>query len=138
MFSQSRYGQMNSLFACEFPRGTELVVIDRDGSNEKVLLDCGEESCVQPAWADNITVAYSHFDSQAYSSLNITTAQLYSINTNTGSNGLIFTNPGVYGINPKFSPDGNSLGYYDAGAGGIRLVNFAGWQQPGDFRPRSV
>ena len=106
-----------------FRGGTELVVIDRDGSNEKVLLDCGEESCVQPAWADNIAVAYSHFDSQAYSSLNITTAQLYSINTNTGSNGLIFTNPGVYGINPKFSPDGNSLGYYDAGAGGIRLVN---------------
>lgn len=123
-FAISPDGEQIVYARVNFRGGTELVLIDRDGRSERTLLDCGEESCVQAEWApDGVNVAYSRFDSQAYSTLNPATAQLYSLDTVTGKAGLIFANPGVYGVNPKFSPDGNTLGYYDVEAGGIRLVN---------------
>lgn len=104
--------------------GTDLSLIDRNGNGERILVTCGRQTCIQPAWGMNGTiVAYSKFDNTVFSDLDSASAHLYSVNTLSGESSLIFSDQDVTGAHPKFSPDGNTLGYYDYSDQAIHLFN---------------
>ena len=114
------YAQINAL------GGTDLVVINRDGSDARVLLSCGEKTCMDLAWApDNTSVAYSQYSGGVNSDLGLANAQIYVVDTSSGNNNQLFLNQGVYGFQPLFSPDGLSVAYYDVDQKGIRVVNLS-------------
>ncbi len=123
-FSVSPDGQKIIYAQINTQGGTDLVVINRDGSGERTLLSCAEKTCMDLAWApDNNSVAYSQYTGGVNSNLGVSDAQIYVVDTSSGNNNLLFLNQGVYGFEPAFSPDGQSVAYYDVDQKGIRIVN---------------
>ncbi len=104
--------------------GSDLILIDREGNNERVLVECGMVACAEPSWTpDGQYVAYTRYDTGLASSLINASGQIYSVNVESGSSALLFNNPGLRGFLPIFAPDGLSLSFYDSGQQAIRLVN---------------
>ncbi len=105
--------------------GSELVLINRDGTGERVLVECGESACIEPAWTpDSRYVAYTRYESGLTASLMDGIGKVYVVEVATGLNNPLFNNPGLYGSLPVFSPDGSAVSFYDYGEQSIRLVNF--------------
>lgn len=104
--------------------GSDLVLINRDGSEEKVLLECGDYACIEPAWtADGRFVAYTRYESGLTASLVEGIGKIYIMDVESGLSNLLFNNPGLYGSLAVFSPDGSMVSFYDFGEQAIRLVN---------------
>jgi len=104
--------------------GSDLVLIRRDGSEEKVLVKCAEFACIEPAWTpDSRYVAYTHYESGLTASMVEAVGKIYILDVESGSSNLLFNNPGLYGALPSFSPDGTAVSFYDFGENAIRLVN---------------
>lgn len=104
--------------------GSDLVLINRDGSEEKVLVECGDFACVEPAWTiDGRFVAYTRYESGLTASLIEGIGKIYIVDVENGSSNLLFNNPGLYGSLALFSPEGSMVSFYDFGEQAIRLVN---------------
>ncbi|GAP10482.1 periplasmic component of the Tol biopolymer transport system [Bellilinea caldifistulae] len=104
--------------------GTDLILINRDGTGEKVLVECGEFACIEPTWTpDSRFVAYTRYESGLTASLMEGIGKIYVVDVETGSSNLLFNNPGLFGSLPVFSPDGSAVSFYDIGEQAIRLVN---------------
>ncbi|MEN4010960.1 MAG: hypothetical protein AB1453_02465 [Chloroflexota bacterium] len=104
--------------------GSDLILIDRQGESERVLVECGMYACVEPNWTpDGEHIAYTRYASGLTASLNDGVGQIYSVNVESGRSALLFNNPGLVGFMPIFAPDGLSLSFYDLGQQAIRLVN---------------
>lgn len=104
--------------------GSDLVLINRDGSEEKVLAECGDYACIEPTWtADGRYIAYTRYESGLTASLVEGIGKIYIIDVENGSINLLFNNPGLYGSLAVFSPDGSMVSFYDFGEQAIRLVN---------------
>jgi TolB protein len=104
--------------------GSDLVLINRDGSGEKVLVECGDFACIEPAWTtDGRFVAYTRYESGLTASLIEGIGNIYIVDVESGLSNLLFNNPGLYGSLAVFSPDGSSVSFYDFGEQAIRLVN---------------
>ncbi len=104
--------------------GSDLILIDRQGGSERMLVEGGMYACVEPSWTpDGQYIAYTRYETGLASSLIEGGGQIYSVNVESGSSALLFNNPGLKGFLPVFAPDGLSLSFYDSGQQAIRLVN---------------
>lgn len=104
--------------------GSDLVLINRYGREEKLLVECGEFACIEPAWTpDSRYVAYTRYESGLTASLVGGVGKVYVVDVETGQSNPLFNNPGLYGSLPVFSPDGNQVSFYDFNQQAIRLVN---------------
>lgn len=99
--------------------GSDLVMVDRTGGNERLLADCGEAVCREAVFSPNgQIVAYSQYMSGRES-------LIYSVNVATGESGPMFDHPDVRGNLPSFSPDGSKIAFYDLIQSAIRIVNLS-------------
>ncbi len=106
--------------------GSDLILTKRDGTEEKVLVECGDLACLEPVWTpDGRFVAYTRYKSGLTASLMEGVGKIYVVDVISGSSNLLFDNPGLYGSLPVFSPDGSALSFYDYGEQAIRLVNLS-------------
>jgi Tol biopolymer transport system component len=106
--------------------GIDIWIMNRDGSDQRVIVDCGGDRCTVPDWSpDETRLAYSRegagITPQAprspprvwvYDFLNNQTTQLYS-------------DTQLLGYGPSWSPDGRRIAAWDGSVGGIRVVELA-------------
>lgn len=102
--------------------GSDLWLVDRDGSNPLMLLNCQHDRCSQPTWnIDDEWIAYSResFDTQA---ARLLPARVLTVNTASRETAPFYRQTEAFGHSPSFSPDGKRLAIYDSAQNAIRII----------------
>jgi len=103
--------------------GHDLWLMDRDGEDQHLLLNCEKDVCSEPDWSmDRQTIAYSRelFQEQTNSYL---PSQIWTVDIETGSTAQLYQSDWAFGHTPSFSPDGKHFASYDTTNRGIRILD---------------
>ncbi len=143
-YSPDRTGESIAFTYQNTSGGRDLWLIDRDGEDQRLLLDCGQDLCNEPAWsADGQTIAYTREvyieEEGGYQS-----PRVWTLNIGNGQTTQLYQSEFASGHSPSFSPDGEKLASYDTFNNGIRILNLTSSQEsivltlipgPGDWSP---
>jgi TolB protein len=146
-FSVSTNGRLIVFSAKNNQGGSDLYLIRSNGKNQKMLINCGGESCIQPKWSpDGRLIAYSRFQSNDLGSGNGSNSQIWTVNVESGQTGALFSDPQIKGKLPVFSPDNRYLAFYDTTRYAIHLFDMLSgrsefiptqFEESGSFSPGS-
>jgi len=109
--------------------GRDLWVMDRDGENQQLLIDCGKDICSEPAWSmDQTWIAYSR---ETYKDVTggYQPAQVWRVEVQSGDTVPLYQDKIVYAHSPSFSLDGEKLATYDVTERMIRVVELQSLQE---------
>ncbi len=104
-------------------RGHDLWLMDRDGEDQRVLLNCGRDVCSEPAWSmDRQTIAYTRelYQEQTNS---YQPSQIWTVEIETGRTAQFYQSDWAFRHAPSFSPDGKHFASYDTTNRGIRILD---------------
>jgi Tol biopolymer transport system component len=103
--------------------GEDLWVVDRDGKQARLLLDCGVDLCTDPSWSpDGRRIAFSRKIIQSASSA-ILGGRIWLLDVSSHQVTALYADPGITGSAPSWSPDERRLAFFDENAGGLRVLN---------------
>jgi len=109
--------------------GRDLWIVDRNGEDQRLLLNCGQDLCGEPAWSmDGQTIAYTREIYQAETG-GYQPGQVWTVNLETGQTNQLYQSNFAFGHSPSFSPDGKRFASYDANNNGIRILNLTSSQE---------
>jgi TolB protein len=95
-------------------QGIDLWYLDRSGTSLRLFLDCGEDSCTNPAISpDSRQVAYARATAPLTPSMPIGAPRIRVVNAETGEDHPLYANPQIIGFEPSWSPDGKYITSYD-------------------------
>ncbi len=106
-------------------KGTNLWIVRRDGKDARELIDCGGDSCTQPAWSpDGKRIAYSRIRlSVAPGEVYAPLPRIWTVDIENARTAALFQDPAVSGITPLWSPDGKFLAFYSPSTKVIHALN---------------
>lgn len=109
--------------------GHDVWIMDRDGAEQRLLVNCNQDNCGEPAWSiDRTRIAYTREvydpDTQGYQP-----AQVWTVDTQTGDTSQLYQSDVAFGHSPSFSPDGIHLATYDTTHNGIRILDLTTSQE---------
>jgi Tol biopolymer transport system component len=100
--------------------GIDLWVVDRNGENNRELLDCGTDSCIEPDVApDESAITFSRLSEE------MPQGEIWTIDLLTGQSAALYPNQTVSGIEPDWSPHGRYLQFYDPVYAQIRVLDLS-------------
>ena len=104
--------------------GADLWMVNRDGSDQHLLLDCGGDRCSTAAWSPvSLEVAYT----REAAGLNPEGAKgaprIWMLNLDSLQTASLFEDDQKIGYGPNWSPDGKWLSIWDGAAGGVTVIN---------------
>lgn len=103
--------------------GSDLWLIDREGTETSMIVDCDLDHCNQPAWTpDGEWIAYSREEFSLEDTLH-QPARVWTLFTQTKETNRLYENPDAFGHSPSFSPDGKHLATYNTNQNAIRILN---------------
>ncbi len=112
------YSQFNDL------GGVNLWSINRDGGEASLLLDCGEDWCINPAVApDSRRMAYARKQAGIIEGSSPGLPQIWTYDFTNQETDRLYANPIISGMEPSWSPDGRFLVFFDGNVNGLRLAN---------------
>lgn len=95
-------------------------LVDLHSRGRRVLVDCAQAICSRPAWSpDGKFVVYEYMRFAGKNAYQV--ISLWWLDVDSGETNPLFQESKLYGIDPRWSPDGKWLGY--AAAGVLRLYN---------------
>lgn len=101
---------------------SDIWLVNADGSDAQIMVDCSPGSCSGPAWSpDGKRLAYERAEVSPTSGLGPTRVWLFD--PATGSTAPVFEDNQVLGFGPAWSPDGRRLAFFDGREGVIRVVD---------------
>ncbi len=104
--------------------GTDLWMIQRDGSNQHKILDCGADHCSTPAWSPvTQELAFSRESIESDPNVQKKSTRIWVMDLKSMLTVPLFVDPEKSGYSPKWSPDGLWLSILDESHGGIQVVN---------------
>ncbi|MDR3560529.1 MAG: Ig-like domain-containing protein, partial [Negativicutes bacterium] len=105
-------------------KGLDLWIIDRDGQNNHVLLDCGGDRCFSAAWSPDLTrLAYTRQNAGLSPTAPLGAPRPWLLDPNTGETAPLYSDSQKLGFGPVWSPDGQKIASWDGVSGGIRIYN---------------
>lgn len=105
-------------------KGTDLWEVQRDGTNQRLLLDCGADRCSTPAWSPiSREMAYSRESAGIDPNGPKGAPRVWLLNLDSGQSTPLFSDPQKIGYGPTWSPDGKWLTIWNGTEGGIQVVD---------------
>ncbi len=109
--------------------GMDLWIIDRDGKENHILLDCGGDRCSSISWAnDSNQIAYTRQSAGLTADAPLGAPRPWLMDTKTGETKPLFDDPQMIGFGPSWSPDGKKIASFDGVQGGIRIYDLSSKQ----------
>ena len=109
--------------------GLDLWVMDRDGENQQLLIDCRQDICSEPAWAmDQSWIAYTR-ERFLQEANGYQPAQVWEVEIQSSATSPLNQDDRIFGHSPSFSPDGTNLAIYDTTQQAIRVVDLQTLQE---------
>lgn len=109
--------------------GMDLWIIDRDGKENHILLDCGADRCSSISWAsDSNQIAYTRQSAGLTADAPLGAPRPWLMDTKTGETRPLFDDPQMIGFGPSWSPDGKKIASFDGVQGGIRIYDLGSKQ----------
>jgi TolB protein len=110
-------------------KGMDLWSAAPDGSNPRLLIDCGADQCVEPAVSpDGKQVAYSRRSAAENPGGSPALGRIWIFTLADGSHHVLEGDALVNGSKPDWSPDGAHLAFYDPKNAAIRVRQVSGGQ----------
>lgn len=104
--------------------GIDLWEVTRTGEEETLIIDCGVEWCVNPAWSPDMKfIAFSKGPEGAEPGIGSSTAQIWLFDISRQISTPIIENQAEYGIMPSWSPDGSWLAYFNQVEQKVSILN---------------
>jgi WD40 repeat protein len=130
-FAPDRSGSQITFSVKNEAGGRDLWLMDRDGENQRLLLNCGEDVCGDPAWSmDRERIAYTREvhdpDSGGYQP-----AQVWTVDVKSAQTSQLYQGEIAFCHSPSFSPDGKKLATYDTTQNAIQVLNLQTSQESG-------
>ncbi len=125
----SRDGEQIAYVVKNSQSGEDLWVVDRDGIQARLLLDCGVDVCAEPAWSpDGSRMAFSRKNIRPASSA-ILGGRIWLLEVASRQVSPLYTDASISGSGPSWSPDGKMLAFFDENAGGLRVLDLQTHQE---------
>ncbi len=106
--------------------GSDLWLVNRQGNDQRRVLDCGTDWCTAPAWApDNRQIAFERGSVSPLMTELPAGRRIWLYDRRTEQATPFYVDDEWNGSDPSWSPDGRRLAFYDLEAGGIRVVALA-------------
>lgn len=104
--------------------GTDLWIMDRDGNNQQVLIDCGGDRCTTPNWSlQTSEIAYTREQAPVNATSPRGMPRPWIYNLVTGDTYPLFSDSQKIGHGPVFSPNGEWISLWNGIDGGILILN---------------
>ena len=104
--------------------GIDLWLLDREGRQRRLALDCGPDQCSTPAWSpDGRMLAYTKRAAPLTPTAAAGAPRTWILDLDTGRAAPAFSDPQTLSYGPAWSPDGRYLSGWDGMNGGIRLLD---------------
>lgn len=105
-------------------KGIDLWLVQRDGSGQQELLDCGADRCSTPDWSPiSQELVYTREGSGLTPDGSKGSPRIWIIDIKSRQTAPLFTDPQKIGYGPEWSPDGQWLSIWNGLQGGIQIVN---------------
>ena len=93
--------------------GIDLWVIDRNGENERLFLDCGPDRCSAPDWSVDDRIAFTRVTAPLTPADPYGAPRIWLLDPKTGESLRLHSDAQKIGYGPSWSPDGQRLAYFD-------------------------
>ncbi|BBB49310.1 TolB-like translocation protein [Pelolinea submarina] len=104
--------------------GADLWIVNRDGSEQHMLLECGSDRCGAAAWSPvSREVAYTREAAGLTPEGAKGAPRIWMLNLDSLETAPLFEDDQKIGYGPKWSPNGQWLSIWDGASGGVTLVN---------------
>jgi len=102
----------------------DLWIVQRDGSNQRKLLDCGADRCSTPAWSPVLhELAYTRESAGLDPNGPKGAPRIWILDVKSEQTAPLFSDTQKIGYGPKWSPNGQWLSIWNGSQGGIEVVN---------------
>ncbi len=112
-FAPSVDGQQIVYSAVNDKDGTDLWLMDRDGGNASILLDCGPDRCYAANWSVDGRIAYDKATAPLNPGDSYGAPRVWLLDPQTGENVQLHADSQKIGYGPVWSPDAKYIAYYD-------------------------
>jgi Tol biopolymer transport system component len=104
--------------------GLDLWVMNRDGSTQRVWVECAADRCSAPNWSPaGNRLAYSRETEGLTPGGPHGPPRVWILETDTGQTTPLYQESQLLGSGPSWSPDGQRLAAWDGSLGSIRVLN---------------
>jgi Tol biopolymer transport system component len=104
--------------------GLDLWLMDRDGSNQRVLVDCAANRCSAPNWSPaGDRLAYSREAEGVVAGGPHGAPRVWIFDLSTGQTAPLYQDTQLLGYGPSWSPDGKHIAAWDGNVGSIRVLD---------------
>jgi dipeptidyl aminopeptidase/acylaminoacyl peptidase len=128
-FAVARDGEQIVYSVVNEARGADLWLVDREGRNARMLVNCGADLCTTPAWSPDggapgsARIAYSREPAGLSPGSPNGPPRVWTVEVSSGQTASVYQSSQVLGYGPVWSPDGRRLAFFDGSAPGIRLLD---------------